>query len=111
MEIRGAWDIGSGTTKLVVVKVNTEDGTIEEELLSLEVFITYLLLTIQAEILLGLGMVQNQNGELPEELCEKLHTTAKTFSEQAKNAGAQVVLQDVLLTALPEVCRSCHCSF
>lgn len=37
MEVRGSWDIGSGTTKLVVSKVDVHAGTVVDELLSLEV--------------------------------------------------------------------------
>lgn len=88
METRAAWDIGSGTTKLVVVKVDTTKGQIIEKLLSLEVCLLPINSHDKTEILLGIGLEQGGNGELPPSLCEKLEDTVKSYIKQAEEVGA-----------------------
>jgi hypothetical protein len=46
--------------------------------------------SLQAEILLGIGLEQSKTGHLPEGLVQKLLSTVKDFKERAEAVGAQV---------------------
>eukprot|EP01126_Amoeba_proteus_P007930 TRINITY_DN12895_c0_g1_i1.p1 TRINITY_DN12895_c0_g1~~TRINITY_DN12895_c0_g1_i1.p1 ORF type:complete len:351 (+),score=80.63 TRINITY_DN12895_c0_g1_i1:3-1055(+) len=81
MQLRGAWDVGSGTTKLQVAWVNTATNppTVDRVVLNLE-----------QEILLGIGLQRDGTGRLSDELCQKLMSTIENYKEQAQLVGTEI---------------------